>query len=391
MSETSPGLPKVLFISKWYPNKFDLQHGIFIEKHAKSLTPFCQMSAIALIEDSSPSIETNISDGIFNCIGYYKKTRIRIPVIRQAIQFIHYFKTFLKCYNKILKETGKPDIVHVNILQLPGLLAYYLYRLKKIPYVVTEQWSGYITYEYSDYGFFGKGITKLIIRNAKAIFTVSGRLRDAMLSHGLKNDYHVISNIVEKVPGYSFEPEPGSPSQILNISDMRDSKKNISGIIKAVSEVAKKNDQLELHILGHGKDKEWLMQMAEDLDLLNKQVFFDGIIPNSEVYERMQKIDFLITNSYVETFSVATAEAIASGKPVISTDCGGPSEFVTPECGLLIPVNDQSALEEAILKMMETARQYRKEDLMKYAASKFNYDKVGSDIYSVYKKVLKIN
>lgn len=44
--------------------------------------------------------------------------------------------------------------------------------------------------------------------------------------------------------------------------------------------------------------------------------------------------DFFVLNSNFETFSVVTAEALAYGKPVIATRCGGPEEFVNKIMGI---------------------------------------------------------
>jgi glycosyltransferase involved in cell wall biosynthesis len=41
-------------------------------------------------------------------------------------------------------------------------------------------------------------------------------------------------------------------------------------------------------------------------------------------------------------------EALASGVPVVATECGGPEEIVTPACGAIVPIEDFAALATAI-------------------------------------------
>ena len=102
-----------------------------------------------------------------------------------------------------------------------------------------------------------------------------------------------------------------------------DKNKNISGTIRAVSNIVNTRNDFEFHIIGGGPDEEALKTLASELTLLNTKIFFHGRKANDYVLDFINEVDFIVINSNVETFSVAAAEALASGKPVISTMCGG--------------------------------------------------------------------
>jgi glycosyltransferase involved in cell wall biosynthesis len=51
----------------------------------------------------------------------------------------------------------------------------------------------------------------------------------------------------------------------------------------------------------------------------------------------------------VETFSVVTGEALALGRPVIATRCGGPEAFITPQNGTLITLRSTDELTAAMI------------------------------------------
>jgi glycosyltransferase involved in cell wall biosynthesis len=63
----------------------------------------------------------------------------------------------------------------------------------------------------------------------------------------------------------------------------------------------------------------------------------------------------LVLPSRLEPFGLVLIEAMAMGRPVVSTAIDGPAEIVTPETGLLVPVDDPDALANAILDLAADA------------------------------------
>ncbi len=58
--------------------------------------------------------------------------------------------------------------------------------------------------------------------------------------------------------------------------------------------------------------------------------------------------DVLCQPSLAEPFGLATLEGMASGRPVVATNVGGPPEFVTPDAGVLVDPTDDEALADAL-------------------------------------------
>jgi len=86
-----------------------------------------------------------------------------------------------------------------------------------------------------------------------------------------------------------------------------------------------------------------------------------------------------------------TAEALAHGKPVIATKCGGPEEFVRENCGILIEPRDNYALVDAINYMLDNSSNYNSQEIHEYAANKFSYDAVGKKFMKLYNNIIKQN
>ncbi len=62
--------------------------------------------------------------------------------------------------------------------------------------------------------------------------------------------------------------------------------------------------------------------------------------------------------SHHETFGLASAEALATGRPVVTTRCGGPEAFVDESCGALVPVQDPPALASALLETWQRITEF---------------------------------
>ena len=387
---------KVLFLPSWYPSRVHPVSGIFIKRHAQAVSKYCDVAVLYIrsikdLKGKTYDVEYCEEDGIPTVRVYYK--RVNSNPLFQPIEFARYIKSAYLGLKIIKEKFGRPDIVHVNVVFPAGILALILKLLKKIPYIVSEHTSIYLFADsrYKNSSLIMKLITYLIIKNSQVVTTVSTALKEAMLGHRLSNRYYVIPNVVE-IDIKQIIPKniKKQKKKIVHISLLNDKEKNVSGILNALHSIIqdKRRNDFELHIIGDGVDRQKLEDLAKKLNLLNSYVFFWGMKKPEEVYRFLQISDFLITNSNFETFSVATAEAIACGIPVIATKCGGPEDFVTEEVGILIEPGNQKQLEEAILYMLDNCDKYDKKKLIEYAKSRFSYEVVGKQFYDLYTYVI---
>ncbi|MBP6432289.1 MAG: glycosyltransferase [Ferruginibacter sp.] len=146
----------------------------------------------------------------------------------------------------------------------------------------------------------------------------------------------------------------------------------------------------KLIIVGGGVMEEDLKQKVNDLGIANK-VIFCGFDTNPFKY--VKQSDCFVLSSDVEGFPNVLIEALACGKPVISTDChSGPRELLAPstdlhhraivgyeigEYGILTPVNDIASLATAMKKMYEDAAMRKQfEAKAKQRAMQFDVDEI---------------
>ncbi|MED3655562.1 glycosyltransferase [Heyndrickxia sporothermodurans] len=116
---------------------------------------------------------------------------------------------------------------------------------------------------------------------------------------------------------------------------------------------AKVNEQVrsKLIILGEGPLKDILIKEAEQLNIQDR-VFFIGFQRNPYIY--FKQADLFVLTSIHEGFSHVIAEALATGIPVVSTDCkSGPREVLSDgKYGILCRVGDVDGIAKSMLKML---------------------------------------
>src|SRR4030042_4007780 len=103
----------------------------------------------------------------------------------------------------------------------------------------------------------------------------------------------------------------------------------------------------EVMIGGGGPERDRRRRHVE-VSGLSDQGYFLGPMNRSQVRDQMQRCDVFVLPSLQATFGVVLVEAMACGKPVIATRCGGPEFGVTEDTGFLVGVGDSTALADVM-------------------------------------------
>lgn len=69
-------------------------------------------------------------------------------------------------------------------------------------------------------------------------------------------------------------------------------------------------------------------------------------------------------------------ECAACGRPAIATRCGGPQDILTPETGVLVPVDDVEAMADAMLGMLDKAAEYDRQKIRDSILARFGIEPV---------------
>ncbi|MGZ6523310.1 MAG: glycosyltransferase, partial [Bacteroidia bacterium] len=384
----------ILFLSSWYPNRVLPTLGNFVQKHAEAVSIKANVAALFVCSDSNCKskyeITKNTIHNVYTVNVYYKKVEHSAPLLSQIQKANRYIKAHLKGLQIINSEFGKIDLVHHNILYPAGIIAWYLKKFKNIPYIITENWTGYLPSKNIKLSWFQRAISRAIARNASYITPVSRDLRDAMISHGFTTKYEIIYNVVDTK---LFHPRTAQLKhekiKIVHISTLDDAHKNISGMLRVAEKLSKQRPDFEIWFIGDG-DTAPHIKTAATLNILNTFAFFDGAKKTDEVAEIMRNADSFLLFSNYENLPCVMVEALASGIPIVSSTAGGVPEHITKNLGLLVKPLDEDALLNSLNKMIDNIKsgKYNSKELSNYANDNFSYEKVGEKFNELYNRIL---
>lgn len=379
----------VLFLPKWYPGRNDPQLGDFLRKQAIAVAGKVRVSVLHVtsLDDLSVAEQQELkeTDGPWELHCYYRPSSHPLAVVRKPLNALRYRRAVERGWKRVLRERGKPDLVHAHILLRPAMVARQWWRRHRIPYLVSEQSSGYLSGAFQARGTAYGLLARRVMHDAAAVTAVSTWLGDALVKLGLCERYTVVPNVI---PGLERPlPAAGTPGQLLMVADLVDRVKNVSGVLRALARARQQDERLQLTIIGDGPDRAMLEKLAAELDLA-AHVGFLGRLANRDVLDHMATCWAVVVNSYVETFSVVTGEALAQGRPVIATRCGGPIAFITPENGLLVEPGDDHALAAAMLDLLRHADRFDPAAIRRSVSDRFSYEAVGRAFVERYQHVL---
>lgn len=354
-------MKKILVIPSWYPTADMPVSGIFIRVQAKCLarrfevtvlTPRFPSRADKLRLRWGPRLIRENDEGIK--IWRYRK--LSIPTIRRWIPFLQapdhvlilrayrqFTAAVRRGFRRFVGEQGLPDIIHAHVVLPAGWIAVELGKEFGVPVVLTEHTEPFQVHLATARQ---RTLVKDILTRADRLIAVSPTLRDTMLAFCPEAKIEVLGNLID---AEFFTPGPPSPSERsfrFFCLALLTERKGLKYLLQAVQMLRSKGfENFEVHIGGDGPERHLLEQLAEDLGVCNRCRFL-GMLDRARVREEMRACDVFVLPSLGETFGIVLGEAMACGKPVLSTRCGGPQDVVTPETGVLVdPANAQELAE----------------------------------------------
>ncbi|MCK9310120.1 MAG: glycosyltransferase [Candidatus Cloacimonetes bacterium] len=386
---------KVLFIPSWYPYKGMPHAGSFFIDQAEALAKY-KVAEITLLNWGQNEYQLVLRHPVQSMqkLVYYAKAyrdHKQLNTNLNELHIPHLSWTSLISKGNIdalidkIELPDKPDIIHAHVTFPAGYLAYKLSIKLGIPYIITEH-SGPFPFP----EFMGRnGLSPLIsapLNAANKVLTVSSFLQHEILS---KTGIHV--DVIPNMVNTDYYQPPKQPLinkqfRLFALSSLTEAK-GAWDLLEAVKMLRDKGMEFKLFWGGAGSLKHKLMQYVR-MHNLRACVTFLGQINPSEALYQYHHCDCFVMPSRIESFSMVLIEAMACGKPVVATDCGGPRDIVNDLSGLLVAVGKPKELAAGIVKMNEQYLTYSPDIIRNHCITNYNPLSVSKQIEQVYKSVL---
>jgi len=162
-------------------------------------------------------------------------------------------------------------------------------------------------------------------------------------------------------------------------------------LLKAFSKAKVQFKDVKLVFAGRGGMQEELAKLAVELGI-KSDVLFTGYVDEKlkPVYYKSADIFCLPSITMAEAFGIVNLEAMACGIPVISSKLGGIPDVVTDkETGLLVKPDDEEALTDAIIFLLENEDIARKMgNNGKKKVEEYSWKKIAEKTEEVYESLI---
>lgn len=352
--------------------------GLFVRKYAQAVARYNEVCVLFLYSHpqvKSLEVSQQLLEGVREITIYYPKG--------------NYLRASIIGVKQVYKTFGKPDIIHANIVLRPIIQAFILHLFWQRPYLITEHWSGFLPQNgtYIHHNRVYRWLCEVLYKRAKVILPVSRLLQQSMINCGIQGIFKVVYNVVDDFFYNDVPIERPVKKTLVHICCFNERAKNTRMLLQAVKVLSMQRTDFQLIILGTGEDFLLVKKYSEELQL-NDVVSFVGEVPPMEVHRYLLQADGLVMSSHYETAGVVFEEAMACGKPIVSTKVGILQELFEKSnrnaFGIVVEDNTNiSSFANAIDEMLNNLSSFDSNTIRQYAKA-FQYDTIGKELNDIY-------
>jgi len=296
-------------------------------------------------------------------------------------------RTYERVLRQLIGEGWRPDVIHAHSAFFNGIVAHDLGRAFGIPTIITEH-QVFLPHRVSS--FMREGIFRAL-EGADRVIAVSRHQSRCILGAAVQCHPLVIGNLVDETV-YQLPSEPHSNPDTFNIVFVTDPSyiKDNATFFRALEEIVKRGHTKIRAVLAvrlfHAGQHGAVSAMAQQHGVANYCEVREGI-PREEMPRVYAQSDLLVSTSMAETFGAAIREAMACGKPVVSTANGGVDDILSQINGIKVDVGDYLAVANAVIQIMAGEVMFDHEQIRQSVIAECGREIFRQKMLAVYREV----
>lgn len=236
------------------------------------------------------------------------------------------------------------------------------------PWVHTEHWSGLLAPETIPLpARLGVPTTMRLLRRPDVVVAVGSQL--ATKIRGVRQKPVVVVPNAVTVPEALVARRDDGVLRLVGVGGLVP-RKGPDVAVEALAELVSRGHDARLVWVGDGTMRAEVAALAQRLGIAER-VSLRGRIPPAEVSAALADADVFVLPTTRETFGVAIAEALASGRPVVVGARGEQAEFVHEPDGVLVGVQSPAAYADAIERVVEANAGRTVEEIARSVTERF--------------------
>lgn len=291
-----------------------------------------------------------------------------------------------------LRDHGGYDIYHGHIY-VSGLLACYLARKNNAASVNTIHGSYYPIWRQIEplpkalfYRTGERILAPFLARHANLQIHTSEYFAEQVLKWGVsRSKIRVIPNGVDTELFRLNRPRKNDAKHVLFTARRLVKKNGLEYLIKSMAMLD--GFDWHLYIAGEGPERQRLQALVNSLELGDK-ITFTGLLKHCEIPGYLEKAEIAVMPSIIEATSLFMLEAMAMGKAVVASRCGGLEEVINGQNGLLVEPMDEGAMAEAVIELLENRGRLDEIGRAAYETAKdYSWAQIAKETEKEYKRI----
>lgn len=333
---------------------------------------------------------------IINTLTFFQNLKSRMIRIFSNRGYYYYRSSCVSKSVEKYHQTKNIDIILANCLS--GDQAIYAAFIKDqigIPFVIREHRTIYQRARKSIDDI--PTNIRLAFLKADKVLALTPQLANTMKSLGIRNDIECLPYAIPEEffckpkENGSFKEMGGNHFMFAGWTRWRDIKR-LDLLIRAFSKVFEKRPDTRLVVAGSietTKQQKTINNLISDLEI-EPYVLLYGFATRQQIHQLAHSCDCCVISSDYETFGLPALEAIAAGKPVVATRCGGPESIITSELlGRIVEKGDSNLLAQAMLSIIDNIESFDGEYIKEIAHKRYSESFIKNQWKNVYKDIIK--